>query len=62
MGRASSQCLVAELSTATRTYRKVAQATPVCKALEMVISSKQIFNVTRAFGSSSSRVHELPGE
>ena len=29
---------------------------------EVVISSRQIFKVTRAFGSRQSRVHELPGE
>ena len=29
---------------------------------EVVISSRQIFKVTRAFGSSNSRVHEFPGE
>ena len=33
MGRASSQCLVAGLLTAARTCRKVAQATPICRAL-----------------------------
>ncbi len=33
MGRASSQCLVLGLSIAARTCRKVAQATPSCRAL-----------------------------
>ena len=33
MGRASSQCLYMELSTAARTCRKVAQAAPSCRAL-----------------------------
>ena len=33
MGRASSQCLFAELSTEARTCRKVAQATHSCRAL-----------------------------
>ena len=29
---------------------------------EVVMSSRQTFKLTRAFGSSSSRVHEFPGE
>ena len=62
MDKASSQCLVIGLSTAARTYRKVSQATPSCRAWEVVISSRQIFKVTRAFGSSRSRVHEFPEE
>ena len=33
MGKASSRCLVAGLLTAARTCRKVAQATPSCRAL-----------------------------
>ena len=33
MGRASSQCPVAGLLTAIRTYRKVVQPTPSCRAL-----------------------------
>ena len=33
MGRASSQCLIIGLSIAARTCRKVAQATPSCRAL-----------------------------
>jgi len=33
MGRAGSQCLVARLLTAARTYRKVAQVTPSCRAI-----------------------------
>ena len=33
MGRASSQCLFSGLLIAVRTYRKVRQATPSCKAL-----------------------------
>ena len=33
MGRASSQCLVNGLSVAARSSRKVAQATPSCRAL-----------------------------
>ena len=33
MGWASSQCPVAGLLTVARTYRKVAQATPSCRAL-----------------------------
>ena len=33
MGRASSQCLVTGFSTAARTCRKVAQASPSCRAL-----------------------------
>ena len=33
MGRTSSQCLVAGLFTVARTYRKVAQAMPSCRAL-----------------------------
>ena len=33
MGRASSQCLVVGLSTAARTYKKVVEATPSCRAL-----------------------------
>ena len=62
MGRASSQCLVVGLSIAARTCRKVAQAAPSCRAWEVIISSRQIFKVTRAFGSSNSRVCEFPGE
>ena len=62
MGRAISQCVVIGLSTAVWACRKVAQATPISTALEMVISLRQNFKVTRALGSSNSRVHEFPGE
>ena len=62
MDRFSSQCLVVGLTTEARTYRKVAQATPSCRSWEVVISSRQIFKVTRAFGSSHSRVREFPSE
>ena len=34
MGRTSSQCLVPGLLTVSRTYRKLAQATPICRAQE----------------------------
>ena len=61
VGRASSQCLVIGLSIAARSCRKVAQATPSCRALG-IDSSRQIFKVTRAFGSISSRVCEFLGE
>ena len=33
MGRASSQCLIIVLSIVARTFRKVEQATPSCRAL-----------------------------
>ena len=63
MGRASSQCLVAGVSTAARTCRNLAQAAPVAGPWEVVMSSRQNYKVTRAFGSSSSsRVREVPGE
>ena len=62
MDRASSECLVIGLSITARTCRKVAQATPRYRALEVVMSSRQIYKVTRAFGSSSSRVSVFPAE
>ena len=62
MGRASSQCLVVGLSTAARTCRKVAMLLLVAGPWEVVMSSRQIYKVIRAFGSSSSRVCEFPGE
>ena len=63
MGRASHPCLVIGLSTVARTCRKVAQAAPVAGPWEVVMSSRQNYKVTRAFGSSSSsRVREVPGE
>ena len=61
MGRASSQCLVIGLSTAARTCRKVAQATPSCRALGSGNKLQADLQVTRAFGSSNSRVCEFPG-
>ena len=61
MRRASSQCLVAGVLTAARTCRKVAQATPSCRALGVVMSLQQIYEVPRAFVSSSGRVCEFPG-
>ena len=62
MGRASSQCLVIGLSIAARTCRKVAQATPSCRALGSGNEPRQIYKVPRAFGCGSSRVCEFPGE
>ena len=62
MGRASSWCLFTGLSTAARTCKKLALTTPSFRAPEVVMSSRQIYRVSRAFGSSSSRVHEFPGE
>ena len=66
MGRTSSQCLAIGLSTAARTSSQclaigLSTAARTCRLLlaagpwEVVISSRQIFKVTRAFGSSSSR-------
>ena len=55
-GRASSQCLVAEVLTAARTCRKFSLATLVAGPWEMVMSLKQIDRVPRPFGSGSSRV------
>ena len=34
----------------------------VSRPWEVVMSSRQIYKVSRALGSSSSRVHEFPGE
>ena len=62
MGRASSQGLVAGLLTATRTCRKVAQATLSCRALESHNDPRQIYKVLRAFDSGSSSVCEFAGE
>ena len=62
MGRASSQCLVVELSTAARTCRRCHWLLLVARPWEVVMSSRQIYKVSRAFGSSSSRVCEFPGE
>ena len=62
MGRASSQCLVAGLSIAERTCRKVAQATPSCRPWEVIMSLSQIYKEPRAFDIGSSRVCEFPGE
>ena len=62
MGRASSQCLVAGLSTDAKTCRKVAQATPICRALGSGNEPRQISKVPGACGSGSSRVCEFPGE
>ena len=59
MDRASSQCLVIGLSTAARRWHRLLL---VAGPWEVVISSRQIFKVTRAFVSSNSRVHEFPGE
>ena len=47
MGRASSQFLLTGLSTAVRTCRRVAQATPSCKLLEVVMSSGQIYKFSK---------------
>ena len=58
MGRASSQCLFIGFSTAARTCRKVTVATP----WEVVMNFRQIYKVSKAFGSSSSRVRDFPGE
>ena len=62
MGRANSPYLVTGLSTAARNCGKVAQATPSCRPWLVVMSSRHIYKVSRAFGSSSSRVREFPGE
>ena len=62
MGRARSQCLVAELLTASRTCRNVAQATLVAGPWEVVMSLRWIFEVPRVFDSGNSRVCEFPGE
>ena len=62
MGRAGSQCLVAGLLTAARTCRKVAQATPSCRALGSGNEPRLIYKVPRVFGSGSSRVGVCPGE
>ena len=59
---ASSQCLVAGLLTAARTYGKVAQGTPSCRDLGSGNALRQIYKVPRAFGCGSSRVCEFPGE
>ena len=61
-GRVSSQCLVIGVSTAARTCRKVAQVLLVAGLSKVVMGSRQIYKVSRAFGSSSSRVCEFPGE
>lgn len=58
MGRASSQCLVIGLSTEARRWHRLLL---VAGPWEVVMSSRQIFKLTRAFGISSSRVCELPG-
>ena len=50
MGRASIQCLIFGLSTEAETCRKVAQVTPICRALAVVMSSRRICKVTRKFG------------
>ena len=62
MGRASSQCLVAGLLLAARICQKVVQTTTSFRALEVVMSLREICKVPRAFGSGSSRVCEFPGE
>ena len=62
MGRASSQCLVAGLVIAARTYREWHRLLLVAGPWEVVICSRQIFKLTRSFCRSSSRVHEFPGE
>ena len=54
--------MVIGLSIAARTCRKVARLLLVSGPWEVVISSRQIFKLTRAFSSSHSRVHECPGE
>ena len=61
MGRASSQCLLGsqqQQELAERWHRLLLVSGP----WKVVMSSRQIFKVTRAFGSSSSRVREFPGE
>ena len=51
MGRASCQCLVIGLSTEARRWHRLLL---VAGPWEVVISSRQIFKLTRAFGISSS--------
>ena len=62
MDRASSPCLVAGLSTAARTCRKAAEATPSCRALGGGNELQADLQGDRAFGSCNSRVCEFPGE
>ena len=59
MGRANNHCLVIGLSMAAGRWHRLLL---VSGPWEMVINSRQIFKVTRAFGSSKSRVPEFPGE
>ena len=56
---ASSQSLVVELSTVARTSRKMSQLLLVAGPQEVVISSRQIYKVTRAFVRSNSRIESL---
>ena len=62
MGRASNQCLVAGLLTASGTCRKVAQTTPSFRALGSGNEPRLIYKVPRVFGNGSSRVGVCPGE
>ena len=62
MNRAGSQCLIAGLLIGARTCKKVAEATPSCRALGGSNEPRQIYEVPRAFGSGSGRVCEFPGE
>ena len=62
VARASSQCLVAGLVIAARTYRKWHRLLLVAGPWEVVISLRKIYEVPRTCGSGSSRVCEFPGE
>ena len=61
MGRASSQCLAVGLSTQQGPAGRWNRLLLVIGPWE-VISSKQMFKVIRAFGSSDSRMREFLGE
>ena len=62
MGKAGNQCLVSGFLTAGRTCRKVAQATPCCRALESDNKPRHTDKVPRAFGTDDSRMCEFSGE
>ena len=61
MGRARIHCLVAGLLT-VKTFGKVAQATPFCRALGSGHGPQADLGYAQSIGSGSGRVCEFPVE